>query len=191
MPQKSVKEQIVTAAVETLHMNGFNATGVQGIAAAAGVPKGSLFNHFENKEALGLEALDRYWQAGLEWLGILDNPRVPPLKRLKTYFRGLTQAVEKRNYDAGCMIGNLALEMSASSRPIRERLAAVFAAWSRGIETCVREAQADGSMRRDLNAKNVANLLLNSWQGAAMRAKVNKDSSSFAEFETVFKALTP
>jgi TetR/AcrR family transcriptional repressor of nem operon len=81
--------------------------------------------------------------------------------------------------------------MSASSPPIREKLSAVFAAWSRGIETCVREAQADGSMRRDLNAKNVANLLLNSWQGAAMRAKVNKDNSSFVEFETVFKALTP
>ena len=52
-----------------------------------------------------------------------------------------------------CMIGNLAPEMSASSPPIREKLAAVFAAWSRGIETCVREAQADGSMRRDLNAR--------------------------------------
>ena len=126
---------------------------MQDIAAAAGVPKGSRFNHFENKEALGLEAPDRYWRAGLEWPSALDNPKAPPLKRLKTCFRGLTQAVEKRNYDAGCMIGNLALEMSASSPPIREKLAAVFAAWSRGIETCVREAQADGSMRRDLNAR--------------------------------------
>ena len=191
MAQKSAKEQIVTAAVATLHVKGFNAAGVQAIAAAARVPKGSIFNHFDNKEALGLEALDRYWQAGLEWLGTLDDPKVPPLKRLKNYFRGLTRAVEKRNYDAGCMIGNLALEMSSSSPPIRERLATIFAAWSRGIETCVREAQSDGSMRRDLNARTIANLLLNSWQGAAMRAKVNQDNSSFAEFENIFKAMTP
>jgi TetR/AcrR family transcriptional regulator, transcriptional repressor for nem operon len=39
---------------------GFNAVGVQDITDAAGVPKGSFYNHFESKEALGAEVVERY-----------------------------------------------------------------------------------------------------------------------------------
>ena len=192
MARKNLKEEIVVAAVEALHRGGFNATGVQDITAAAGAPKGSFYNHFESKEALGVEALDRYWQGGLAWLDVLSKPDSPPLKRLKTYFRGLARAVEGESYERGCMIGNFAVEMSASSRPIRDRLALLLAGWSRAIESCVREAQADGSMRRDMDARTIAAFLLNSWQGAMMRAKVDKDGSALEAFEAVaFKALAP
>lgn len=192
MPRKNVKEEIVVAAVDALHRAGFHATGVQDITAAAGVPKGSFYNHFESKEALGVEALDRYWQGAVAWLDVLSKPDTTAFKRLKIYFRGLTRAIEDENYDTGCMIGNFAIEMSASSRPIRDRLAMLFASWSRAIETCVKEAQAEGSMRRDMDARTIASFLLNSWQGAMLRAKADKDGSAFATFEAVaFKALKP
>lgn len=192
MPRKSVKQQILAAAINAIYRRGFNATGVQDITAAAGVPKGSFYNHFESKEALGVEALDGYWRAGLASLDILNKPGEPPLDRLKTYFRGLAQGVERENYEAGCMIGNLAVEMSDASVPIRERVALLLVTWSHAIETCVREAQADGSMRRDVDAKTIASFVLNAWEGTVMRTKVDKDDSSFAAFEAVvFKAFSP
>ncbi|HWG04870.1 MAG TPA: TetR/AcrR family transcriptional regulator, partial [Beijerinckiaceae bacterium] len=45
MARRNVKEQIVDAALKTLLEKGFNACGVQEITAAAGVPKGSFYNH--------------------------------------------------------------------------------------------------------------------------------------------------
>ena len=85
----------------------------------------------------------------------------------------------------------MAAEMSDQSRPIRERLAIVMAAWTRGIESCVRDAQADNSMRRDIDAKLIAAFLLNAWEGTAMRTKVDKDSGALEAFEkVVFTALT-
>jgi len=66
----------------------------------------------------------------------------------------------------------------------------LLAAWSRAIESCVRQAQADGTLRRDMDARTIAAFLLNSWEGAMMRAKVDKDADAFAAFETVaFGAL--
>ena len=38
------------------HTRGFNGCSVQDIVDAAGVPKGSFYNHFDSKEALGVEA---------------------------------------------------------------------------------------------------------------------------------------
>lgn len=186
-----MKESIVAAALDTLHRQGFNATGVQDITDAAGVPKGSFYNHFESKEELGIEVIERYWQRALAHLGGLNDTNVAPIVRLKSYFRSLDEISRKTKYQRGCLIGNMATEMSDQSRPIRERLAIVMAAWTRGIESCVREAQADGSMRRDIDAKMIASFLLNAWEGTVMRAKVDKDRSAQEAFEkVVFTSLT-
>lgn len=191
MSRKSVKQQILDAAIDMMHRRGFNATAVQDITTSAGVPKGSFYNHFESKETLGVEVLDAYWQTGLGWLDILNISDAPPINRLKTYFRRVARAIEDENYETGCMVGNFAIEMSGSSPLIRERIALALAAWSDAIENCVREAQADGSMRRDLDAKAIGRFLLNSWQGSAMRAKVDRDNTPFIDFETVvFKVLS-
>jgi TetR/AcrR family transcriptional repressor of nem operon len=190
MPRPSVKEEIVQAAVKMLHERGFNATGVQDITDAAGVPKGSFYNHFESKEALGLEALERYWDGALASLEMLKDENVPPVARLKSYFRRLNEYARKVKYRPGCMIGNLSVEMSDQSPAIRERLAGMLAKWSRAIEQCVKAAQADGSFRRDLEAKAVASFMLNSWEGAVMRAKVDRSDAAFEQFEKiVFKGL--
>lgn len=190
MPQVSVKEKIVTAAVETLHAKGFNASSVQDITDAAKVPKGSFYNHFETKEDLGVEVLDRYWQRVLNSLSMLNDTSLPAISRLKRYFHAMNDVSRKRDYYGGCLVGNMATEMPDQSRAIRERLAVILAAWSRAIESCVREAQADGSLRSDLDAGTVASFLLNAWEGAVMRAKVDKNRAPLDAFEkVVFRSL--
>jgi TetR/AcrR family transcriptional regulator, transcriptional repressor for nem operon len=192
MPRESVKELIVAAAVEALHRKGFNGTSVQDITDAATVPKGSFYNHFESKEELAVAALDRYWQGVLDGLRPLSDAKISPVDRLKKYFRSLGERGRAREYRTGCMIGNLSTEMADQSDMVRERLAVVLAAWTRAIESCVREAQADGSMRRDLDARTIAAFLLNAWEGAVMRSKVDRDAASLATFEDVaFTVLAP
>jgi TetR/AcrR family transcriptional repressor of nem operon len=192
MPRASVKDQIIAAAVETLHRKGFNGTSVQDITDTAKVPKGSFYNHFESKEELAVAALDHYWQGVLAGLGALSDAKTPAVVRLKQYFRHLGDRGRTREYRMGCMIGNMSTEMADQSPMVRERLAVVLAAWSRAIESCVREAQADGAMRRDLDARTIAAFLLNSWEGVVMRSKVDKDAASLAAFEkVVFTALAP
>jgi TetR/AcrR family transcriptional regulator, transcriptional repressor for nem operon len=192
MPRENVKEQIVAAAVEALHWKGFNGTSVQDITDAANVPKGSFYNHFDSKEDLAVAALDRYGQGLLGKLGPLSDAKTPAVDRLKTYFRDLGERGRAREYRTGCMIGNMSTEMAGQSDMMRERLAIVLAAWSRAIESCVREAQAEGAMRRDLDAKAIASFILHAWEGAVMRSKVDRDAASLATFEdVVFTVLAP
>jgi TetR/AcrR family transcriptional repressor of nem operon len=81
-------------------------------------------------------------------------------------------------------------EMSDQSPAFRKRLAVIFGVWSRAIESCVKEAQADGSMRRDLDARTIASFLLNSWEGAVLRSKVDWGPEPLEAFEkVVFTAL--
>ncbi|UVK53587.1 TetR family transcriptional regulator C-terminal domain-containing protein [Mesorhizobium sp. AR02] len=185
MARASTKEQIIAAAVETLHQKGFNGTSVQDITEAAHVPKGSFYNHFDSKETLAVEALDRYWQKVLNGLAVLGDEKISAVVRLKRYFQYLNDVACQAEYRTGCMIGNMSAEMPDQSRAVRERLAVLLAAWSRAIESCVREAQVEGIVRRDMEARTIAMFLLNSWEGAMMRAKVDKDAVALTAFVDV------
>src|SRR6201987_428233 len=98
----NVRERLLETGLRILHERGFNATGVQDITEAAGVPKGSFYNHFESKEALGIEVLERYWQVGLNSLKILEDTDVAPVSRLKAYFHKLNLRARKLDYRYGC-----------------------------------------------------------------------------------------
>ena len=103
MARPSTREQIITAAVDTLHRKGFNGTSVQDITEAAQVPKGSFYNHFESKELLAVEALERYWQKVLNGLSGLGEETVPAATRLKQYFQYLNEVARQGDYRTGCM----------------------------------------------------------------------------------------
>src|SRR5258708_4888280 len=76
---KDVRERLLEAGVATFHRLGFNGCSVQDITEAAGVPKGSFYNHFESKEALGAAALEHFWQDGAcDRLQILSEPGRAP-----------------------------------------------------------------------------------------------------------------
>ncbi len=185
MARPDFKEDIAQAALKMLHQRGFNATGVQDITDAAGVPKGSFYNHFGSKEDLGVEALERYWQKSLVVLEVLKNERLPPLTRLKVYFRELGRISDASEYRMGCLIGNMSAEMSDQSVLMRERLASIFAAWTQLISVCVRAAQDGGALRNDIESDTIANFIVNTWEGTVLRGKVDRNSRAQQTFEEV------
>ena len=186
MVKANVRERLLDAGLETLHRRGFNGCGVQEITEAAGVPKGSFYNHFESKEALGAAVLDRYWQQRADTsLRILDDAKVRPCERLRSYFAAMAAKMAKRGYTGGCLIGNLGAELSDQSKLVSDRLAAVFAGWTEAVETCIRDGQREGEIGADCDAAILASFLINAWEGAVLRAKVEKNGAFFEEFNQI------
>jgi TetR/AcrR family transcriptional regulator, transcriptional repressor for nem operon len=193
MAKANVRERLLDAGLETLHRCGFNGCGVQEITEAAGVPKGSFYNHFESKEALGAAVLDRYWQQRADTsLKILDDAKLRPCERLRSYFAAMAAKMAKRGYTGGCLIGNLGAELSDQSKLVSDHLAAVFAGWTEAVETCIRDGQQEGEIGADWDAAILASFLINAWEGAVLRAKVEKSGTPFVEFnQIVFGKLLP
>jgi TetR/AcrR family transcriptional repressor of nem operon len=191
--RSACRDKILDAAVQAVHERGYNGCGVQDITDAAGVPKGSFYNHFESKETLGAEVLDRYWQnRGCIALRVLSDESLSPILRLSRYFASLAEGQASGKYRCGCLVGNMSAELSDQSRLVRDRLSSVLAGWTRALETCIREAQRGGEIRADLDARIIAGFLVDAWQGAILRTRVEKDGSALENFQTVvFAALTP
>jgi TetR/AcrR family transcriptional repressor of nem operon len=184
MPKPNVREQLVDAGLKTLHAHGFNGCAVQDITQAAGVPKGSFYNHFESKEALALAALERFWDVGAERRELLADASSDPVDRLRTHFQMLSDAVVRNRFTKGCLIGNFSAEM-ASAPLFSQRLAEMYAAWTRAIAACVDSAMQQGRVHPGISADAVAAFLVNAWEGAVLRAKVEQDAAALDAFRTV------
>jgi TetR/AcrR family transcriptional regulator, transcriptional repressor for nem operon len=181
MPRASTKEQIVQAGLKILLDKGFNGVGVQEITETAGVPKGSFYNHFESKEALGAEIVERYGMDGTRRQVLLDRS-LPALARLRGHFEGLNNLFVKSKFERGCLLGNFSAELSNQSAVIRERLAELYQRWSRDIELAIADGQAEGTIPPDKNAADIAAFLLDAYEGALLRARVERSRAPFARF---------
>jgi len=113
----NVREQLLDTGLQVFHERGFNATAVQDITEAAGVPKGSFYNHFESKEDLGAEVVLRYLESSDKTQAVLRDPKLSPYARLRKYFEGLVQVAEKSEFCGGCP-----LVIWEPSYPIKARL---------------------------------------------------------------------
>jgi TetR/AcrR family transcriptional repressor of nem operon len=85
----------------------------------------------------------------------------------------------------GCMIGNFAAELAGQSRLVRDRLGAVFAGWTSLLATCIREAQQDGSLSDDTDPETLAAFLIDAFEGAVLRTKVDQDASALLRFRQI------
>jgi TetR/AcrR family transcriptional regulator, transcriptional repressor for nem operon len=187
-----MRDQLISSGLETLHRQGFHASAVQDITNAAGLPKGSFYNYFESKEALALEVIDRFGTGRTALAGVLSDESISPVERLRRYFASVVTGYATQNYERGCLLGNFSTELADQSRVIRDRLSSNFAAWSRPIETCIRDGQKAGEISRDMDPRVLADFLLNSLEGAILRMRVEKDSSPLDHFMTlVFSRVLP
>jgi TetR/AcrR family transcriptional repressor of nem operon len=172
------REKILDAAQTLVELRGYSAIGVAEICKAADVPKGSFYYFFESKEALALTVIEDHWTAlRSDWERTLRGD-APPLQRLQQ----LLEAIEAEQCDgrhntgtvAGCLFGNLTLELSNQTETIRERLQEVFDQQVDLIEQVVAEAaklgEADVADTREAARSIVAQL-----EGQVLFAKLYND----------------
>ena len=186
MPKPSLKETILDAGLRSMFRTGYNGTTVRQIVAAANAPQGSFTNHFRSKELFAREVLDRYFVhvQGLV-AEALEDHSLTPRQRLIRYLDIITGRLADAGWTRGCLIGDLSLEASGSSDLLRARLAAIFKEWRQPFATCIAEAQESGEIAADLNATELAEFLLASWQGAMLRMKVDRSPAALERFKSI------
>jgi TetR/AcrR family transcriptional repressor of nem operon len=178
-----VRERLLEAGVRTFSRSGFNGCSVQDITDAAGVPKGSFYNHFESKEALGAAALEHYWSDGAcDRLEILRQSDGSPCQRLRRYFEHVVTDMAEIGFTCGCLIGNMAAELSDHSPLISAQISAIFDGWNRRVSECIQEAQASGEISSKGDPDQLATFILNAWEGAMLRARTEKAERPLRQF---------
>jgi TetR/AcrR family transcriptional regulator, transcriptional repressor for nem operon len=171
MPQRNVKEQLVEGASQVLLERGYHAASVGDIVAAAGIPKGSVYNHFDSKEDLAMEVVRRY-VASYPFDALLD-PEGSPLARLRTFFSDTIERTVARGVTSGCLLGNFSTELVGHSDPISDLVADSLAQMGEGATAVLEEARERGELNADLDPAALGPYLVDAFEGSVARAKVS------------------
>lgn len=183
MAQKVTREKIIQKGAELIYSQGFNATGLQQILKAAGVPKGSFYFYFKSKEDFGLAVIDHFSATISEIFSVYLNDReTPPVKRLGTLLEYFEDTFQKTGCSCGCPIGNLSLELADTHERLRLHLQSVIEKLVAKIESCIEEAKRDKSLPADLNASDAAYFIFHGFEGAILNMKVAKNIEPFRIF---------
>ena len=185
-PNPDVRRRLLEAGLNLVHARGFAASGVKDITDAAGVPKGSFYAYFPSKEAFSAAILEHYWSdIEVRLLPILATDGLAQ-ERITRFFHALADEHEAGDFLLGCLIGNLSLELGGSSEPVRTELVRILERWDEALTACVRSGQGDsGGIRADLDAVELAALLIEAWEGAALRGKVTRSRIPYDRLEAV------
>lgn len=186
------RERILTAGLSLIETRGYGALGIAEICTAAGVPKGSFYYFFASKEAMALAVIDERWEEQQrQWADLLAGD-APPLERLRRLFEhtaaGLRDGQQSCGIVAGCLFGNLSMELSNQTEAIRVRLQEVFDAQAAMVAAVIGEAVARGEVAvADVSAAGrdvVAQL-----EGQVMFAKLYNDTDRLASLWKNCRAL--
>lgn len=173
--EASTKERLLEAGMSMLLKYGYNHLGIQQVLAETSVPKGSFYHHFESKEDFALQVIERYM---VEVHGALDvclgDQSLPPLKRVRSFFEGTREKYRQDGY-LGCLLGGLGQELSGVNEVFRRKIERCFAEIGARVASCLEEAITRGELARGTNAKKLADLLVDCWEGAALRTRLLRD----------------
>ncbi|MCG6857102.1 MAG: TetR/AcrR family transcriptional regulator [Salaquimonas sp.] len=184
------RTRLVRAGMAVLTEKGFGAVGISEILSAAQMPKGSFYHYFDSKDAFGLTLIDAYadyFARKLErWFE--DRERTP-LQRFRDFIADARAGMARHDFRRGCLVGNLGQEMGALPEPFRDRLSGVFLDWEAQTAKCLKAAQAAGEIRKDADCNRLARFFWTGWEGAVLRAKLDRGPAALDEFAEGFLTL--
>ncbi len=156
---------------------GYHGTGLKEILDAVRIPKGSFYNYFGSKENFAAEVIQHYINPFIDQLSShLQNPDHDALSALQRYFNELITELEKAEFQGGCLLGNLMGEIGDTSDICQKSLQSAVLRYRNLLKTGLVRAQQEGTVRTDKSSEEMADLLVNMWQGALLRMKIEKSS---------------
>ncbi|KFE33717.1 TetR/AcrR family transcriptional regulator [Thioclava atlantica] len=188
--EQAARKALIRAGLVHLTERGYTSVGIDEIVTAAGVSKGSFYYHFASKAAFGEALIDAYGEYFRDkLLRSLDRRELRPLARLRAFTVIAEAGMAKFGFRRGCLIGNLGQEMAALPEGYRTRLIAVLESWQAPTAACLREGQATGEVSADHDPDALAEFFWTGWEGAVLRAKLERNPGPLRRFAAGFERL--
>ncbi|MEU7628925.1 TetR/AcrR family transcriptional regulator [Nocardia sp. NPDC049220] len=173
--------KLVDAARRLVEQGGYYGAGLNQILATSGAPRGSLYFHFPGgKDELVAEAIAL---SGREITALIDA--IPPGDTAAAATALLTlfgDRLEASDWQQGCPVATVALDVAAANDQIQTECAAAYAAWEQALRIRLR---ADG--RAD--ADDLAVTLLAMAEGALLLARTQRSREPLERVARTIRAL--
>ncbi len=190
MKKKGTRESLIEVGLELIRSTGYTATRINQIVDTADAR--SFYDYFTSKDHFVIEVI-KFYVAGVQghMERMLADSSLSPLDKLRRYFADMIATQGRSGGQiTGCLLGNLSLEVAGHNMEIRDLLRQSFDDWQKAIAKTIREAIDRGELHRTAKANDLAAVIVDSWEGAQVRAKAEQSDKAFhLFFDNAFNVL--
>ena len=172
----ATRTKLLDAACDVIRAQGYAATTVDDICAAAGVTKGSFFHHFPSKEQLGIAAIEQFNEAASTIFAAAPYSQEPdPRDRVLGYVDFRISMLTREIAQFTCLLGTMVQEVYATHPDLREAcdrgMSEHVADLTRDIEAAKQRYAPDA----EWSAESVGYFMQSVLQGAFIFAKAKQN----------------
>jgi len=170
-PRTFEETSALDAAMNCFWRRGYEATSVRDLAAAMGIGGTSLYNAFRDKRTLFVRALERYMDgATRERIARLEQT-LPPKQAVQRFIGDIIERSVNDPDRRGCFLINSALEVAPHDPELGDEIARRLSEIEGFFRRAIKAGQADGTIPRDRDARDLARLLLGVLLGIRVLAR--------------------
>jgi AcrR family transcriptional regulator len=162
------RQAILSRAARLASAEGLEAVSLQRLASDLGISKSGLFAHFGSKEELHLATVDEAARIFTE--EVLRPGLLPPagIGRIWALCEAFLSYVERDVFPGGCFFEAAMAEFDSRPGPVRDLIVERKDYWSSSLVRAVREGQAAGEVRPEVDADQLA------WELGCLLAGANE-----------------
>ncbi len=140
--KKTSREEILKESIKLFKIRGYYNTSMVNIADACGLIKGSIYHHFKSKDEIGLESLKYIHNYFAEHIySVADRVDLSDKEKIVLFVKKTDDYF--LHSEGGCLLGNLALEVSSENLAFKEEIKSYFSAWENALAKILKNKYAN------------------------------------------------
>lgn len=176
-PENS-RTRLLAATIDLVRANGYAATRVEDVCAAAGVTKGSFFHHFASKEELAIAAAAQWHDRASHVFSLAPYQRLAqPLERLLGYVAFRKELLAGDIWEWSCYAGTTIQEVHETYPAIRDACAMSIEQHLLFLHVMIDDVLRENPVK-GIDAASLATHMQSVVQGAFIMAKARQDPKS-------------
>lgn len=182
------KNKILKAGYQLFEKFGYNGTGINDIIKLAGVPKGSFYYYFKNKENFAVEVIHFYLNQLIASDKVQNSNDFDARKVLfKRYDHYIQNLVESKGLQYDGFASKLLQETRETSKRIKEASNQVFDLMFQNHVFLLKKIFPANYPEHEIRIK--AEMIIFAWEGAILRMKSLNSHQSLFDFKEMLSFI--
>jgi TetR/AcrR family transcriptional regulator, transcriptional repressor for nem operon len=170
------RKMIVERAAPVFNVHGYFGASISDLIRETRIGKGGIYNHFESKEALAVEAFDFAVELVRERFRDALAGQERADERLLAIIGVFRSVIDDPPLPGGCPVLNTAIEADDTNPPLRDRARQVMDEWQALIIRVARKGIRIGELRPETDPEALATVVTATLEGAVMLSKLYGDA---------------
>ncbi|MGV0104379.1 TetR family transcriptional regulator C-terminal domain-containing protein [Nostoc sp. DSM 114167] len=173
---EETKTRILEQAAELFNQQGYAGSSMSDIMRVTGLQKGGIYNHFQSKDDLALQAFDFAIARIKQHTRFALRSKHHAVERLQAIIGVFSSFAENPPIKGGCPLLNTAVESDDAHPALRQRAQQAMNSWLHLICRIIEKGIKKGEIRPEVSADEIATIIIATLEGGIMISKLYGDS---------------